>query len=168
MKKLTGTIIISMIIASSVHAQSNYKSAIGGRFGSGYYDIFSASYKIFLGDSPEALEFNFGFRPYSRVYNWVDLSASASYQYHFDIKPVEGLKWFIGGGLTAYNSFSSDSRYSGFGLGIFPTGGVDYKFSEIPVNLSFDVRPTISLIRPYDYYDNFYFANFGLSARYTF
>jgi hypothetical protein len=168
MKKILGTSILIVLISLAGYSQSTYRHAIGGRIGSGYYDIFSASYKTFLGDSPGALEFNFGFRPYSGAYNWVNLSFSASYQYHFDIEAVEGLKWFIGGGLTAFNSFSSNSSYSGFGLGFFPTGGADYKFSEIPLNISLDFRPTIQIIKPYDYYDNFYFANFGLAARYTF
>jgi len=167
MKKITLSLGLAVGIIVSGFAQSTYKSAIGGRLSSGYFDLFSASYKIFIGDSPEALEFNVGFKPYNLAYSWVNFSAAVSYQYHFDIQPAPGLKWFIGGGLQAYNSFSGNGAYSGFGLSIFPTGGLDYKFSEIPLNLSLDFRPTIQLIKPYDYYDNFRFAGFGLSARYT-
>jgi hypothetical protein len=149
-------------------AQNDYHSAIGARLGTGYYDVFSASYKTFIASSPGAVEFNFGFRPYSITdYSWVNLSLSASYQYHFSI-PVDGLKWYIGGGLVPFYSFSTHSGYAGFGLGIFPTGGIDYKFSDIPLNLSADFRPTIQVIKPYDYYDNVNIANFGISVRYTF
>jgi hypothetical protein len=167
MKKINLVLAFVFTVIGHSFAQSTYKSAIGGRLATGYYDLFSASYKFYLGDSPEALEFNLGFKPYSAGYNWVNFSTAVSYQYHFDIQPAPGLKWFIGGGLQAYNSFSSNPAYSGFGLSIFPTGGLDYKFSEIPLNLSFDFRPNIQLIKPYDYYDNFQFAVFGISARYT-
>ena len=69
MKKIALALSISIGIIGSGFGQSSYKSAIGGRLGTGYFDLFSASYKIFLGDSPEALEFNVGFRTYSIAYN---------------------------------------------------------------------------------------------------
>ncbi len=47
--------------------------------------------------------------------------------------------------LTGYHSFSSYSKYRGFGLGVFPTGGIALLY--------------------YDY-NNFYFGNFGIPARY--
>ncbi|MFT4024308.1 MAG: hypothetical protein QM664_11050 [Flavihumibacter sp.] len=55
---------------------------------------------------------------------------------------MPGLQWYIGGGVAAYNSFSNKDYYRGFGLGLFPTGGVDYKFGNIPLNVSADFRPT--------------------------
>ncbi len=155
---------------STLQAQdgSNYKNGIGVRLGGGYYDIFAASYKTFI-TSPGALEVDLGFRPYGYIGNsWFNLSASGSYQHHFPIGQIEGFKWFVGGGLTAFNTFSSSNYYKGFGLGIFPTGGVDYKFGNIPLNVSADIRPTISIINPYSYYNSFYIGNAGVSARYTF
>ncbi len=159
-------------LATASIAQSDYKSAIGGRVSNGYYDVISGSYKTFISEQG-ALEFNLGFRgrSYGDV-DWVTVAFSAAYQHHFDIKPVPGLKWYVGGGLSAYNSFSNYDQYRGFGLGIFPTGGVDYKFANIPLNLSADIRPTISLADPYgdDYkgYKSFNGGNFGVSVRYTF
>lgn len=156
--------------AVSLKAQdgSSYKSGIGLRAGGGYYDIIAASFKTFVTD-PGAIEINVGFRPYGNTgYNWVNLSGSVSYQHHFPIGSVEGLKWFVGGGLTAFNTFSKYEDYKGFGLGVFPTGGADYKFGNIPLNVSADFRPTIALIKPYSYYSSFYAGNVGISARYTF
>ena len=168
MKKSIGLIVAIFYLLSFANAQSTYQSAIGARIGDGYADLFSASYKTFVSDQG-AIEFNLGFRSYGVPhYSWVDLAFSASYQYHFNIEAVEGLKWFIGGGLVAFNSFSSYSNYAGLGLGIFPTGGVDYKFANIPLNLSADIRPTLVLVKPYSYYNTFYPGNFGLAARYTF
>ena len=162
-------LLISVVMVSPAFAQQRYEHAIGARIGSGYYDVFSASYKTFIGASPSALEFNLGFKPFNvSNYSWVNLSLSATYQYHINISAVEGLSWFVGGGLTAYNSFSDHAGYSGFGLEIYPTGGVDYQFRDIPLNLSVDFRPGIQIIKPYDYYDNVYFTNFGIAARYIF
>ncbi len=161
-----------LAIGSFAQEGGSYKNAIGARLGSGYYDVFAASFKTFLSEKG-AIELNLGFRPYSAYYNaynsnWFNISFSAAYQHHFQIGDVDGLKWFIGGGITAYNTFSDDAYYRGFGLGIFPTGGVDYKFPKIPLNVSADVRPTIIIVEPYDYYNRFYAGNFGIAARYTF
>ncbi len=174
--KLTKTVIFFLLlsVSLSINAQkggdSDYKNGIGLRLGGGYYDIASASFKTFV--TPKgAIELNLGIRPYNYTYastKWVNVSFSASYQHHFPIGKVEGLKWFIGGGATVYNTFSNNKNYSGIGLGVFPTGGVDYKFKNIPLNVSADLRPTISLVEPYSYYSSFYLGNGGISARYTF
>ena len=168
MKKILNLFIFVTIFSVAANAQSDYKSGIGLRFG-GYYDLVSASYKTFISEQG-AIELNLGFRNYAfggfSSYNWFVLSASGAYQHHFDIKPVPGLKWFVGGGLTAYNSFSDFDATSGFGLAIFPTAGVDYKFASIPLNVSVDTRPTVNIIRA-DYYSGFYFSG-GVAARYTF
>ncbi|MBS1946311.1 MAG: hypothetical protein JST47_00955 [Bacteroidetes bacterium] len=167
-------IICFVIALSTIHLiaqaqdKSTYKAAIGLRVSDGYYDLASVSFKAFLG-SPLALEANIGFRNYGIIgYSWFNLSGSLSLQYHFKINAVQGLQWFIGGGATAFNTFSGDSYYRGFGLGVFPTAGADYKFSKIPLDVSADIRPTIGIIKPYAYYDDFYLANVGVSARYTF
>ncbi|HRP33383.1 MAG TPA: hypothetical protein PKV73_15905 [Agriterribacter sp.] len=170
MKKLLFLLFVTATISISLNAQdgSSYTKGIGLRVGGGYYDLVSASFKAFVTE-PGAIEVNIGFRPYGYVgYSWVNLSGSVSYQHHFPIGSVEGLRWFVGGGVTAYNTFSSDDYYRGFGLGVFPTGGVDYKFGNIPLNVSADFRPTIALIKPYEYYSSFYAGNAGVSARYTF
>ncbi len=172
MKKKFLLILTTLIISvASIAQDGDYKNAIGLRGGGGYYDLISASYKTFL-TSSGALELNLGFRPYTysylSSYNWFNLSLSASYQHHFPIGAVEGLRWFVGGGATAYNTFSKFEDYKGFGLGVFPTGGVDYKFGNIPLNVSADLRPTISIIKPYAFYSSFYAGNVGASIRYTF
>jgi hypothetical protein len=169
MKQSALILVLFFSIISASFAQNTYKSAVGLRLGDGYYDLVSASLKTFLRESPGALEFNIGFRNYGIPgYDWFSISGSVSYQYHFNIGSVEGLRWFIGGGVTAYNTFSSYSNYSGFGVGVFPTAGVDYKFAGLPLDVSADIRPTIAIVRPYDYYNSFYLGNVGVSVRYTF
>ncbi|MGC4232395.1 MAG: hypothetical protein QM594_05395 [Niabella sp.] len=154
-------------LATGLFAQSDYKQSIGLRLGSGYYDVASAAYKTFMNNA-SALEFNLGIRPYSAgSYKWTNVSASGAYQHHFDIKPVEGLKWFIGGGVVVSNSFSNFDDRQGLSVGLFPTGGADYKFKKIPLAVSADVRPTFHVVEAYKYYNSFY-PNAGVSARYTF
>lgn len=168
MKKFALFLMAVVSISASVKAQngSDYKSAIGGRLGSTYYDVLSFSYKSFI-TRQGALEFNAGFgaRGYGD-YHAATLSAAITYQHHFDIKPVAGLRWFIGGGATIFNTFSKGDRYEGFGFGLYPTGGIDYKFRGVPFNVTADVRPTIHVVGP-GYYNSFY-GNFGIAARYTF
>lgn len=158
--------VVFVSAAISLFAQSNYKQSIGGRLGTGYYDVIAAAYKTFI-TNPGALEFDLGIRPYHKHDDWVNVSFSGGYQHHFNIKPVPGFKWFIGGGMIIANSFSDNKEYNGFNMGIFPTGGVDYKFSNIPLSVSADIRPTISIVEGNDYHDGFY-DNVGISARYTF
>lgn len=170
MKKIALLLFVAIGISAAVNAQkegSDYKSAVGLRLGSTYYDVLSFSYKTFITEQG-AIELNggFGARGYSNGYHATTLSGAASYQHHFDIKPVDGLKWFVGGGATIFNTFSDYDTYKGFGFGIFPTGGVDYKFAAIPLSLTADVRPTFNITGP-SYYNSFY-GNFGIAARYTF
>lgn len=156
----------SLLIAGSAVAQ-DYKNSIGIRFGSGYYDAVGASFKTFI-TQPGALEFDLGFRPYSNRGNkWTHLSVSGAYQHHFPIAKIEGFKWFIGGGLVIANTFSNNDYYNGVDVGIFPTGGVDYKLKNAPFAFSVDVRPTVNVVEAFDYHNNF-FVNGGITARYVF
>lgn len=173
MKKLLGTafLISSMYVAG--FSQTEYKSAIGARLApESYYDLFAFSYKTFVTDAG-ALEFNAGggskryyYGLYSDSRRPFALSVSATYQHHFKI-PVQGLRWFIGGGLVAYNAFSKRNEYEGFGFGFYPTGGVDWKVPNVPLNLTADYRPTIIVARPDELGDSFEPRNFGISVRYT-
>jgi hypothetical protein len=158
------------VLAITCVAQSSYERSIGLRFGTGHYDWVGASYKQFI-DADAAVEFNLGFsgnekRWEGSDWDWSALSLSGSYQYHVDIPEVPGLKWFVGGGLSLYQGFSDMSDFSGFGAALFPLGGADYKFGNMPLNVTADLRPTI-------YIDGLkqrggFFPNIGVAARYTF
>ena len=70
---------------------------------------------------------------------------------------IEGLKWFYGAG--AYVGFENSDTYLG------PTGilGIDYKFTNVPVNLSLDWKPELDIIPRV----NFVPDAFALSVRFT-
>jgi hypothetical protein len=70
---------------------------------------------------------------------------------------VDGLKWFYGGG--AYVGFEDGDTYLG------PTGilGLDYKFANVPINLSVDWKPELDIIPDI----NFVPDAFALSVRFV-
>lgn len=174
MKKVT-LVVAFLATFGIVKAQSDYKQAIGARVSPTHqeYELFAGSYKFFVTE-PGAIELNLGFggKKYpvpgeSNEKNAPGISFSGTYQHHFDIKPVDGLRWFIGGGGVLFNIASKHDRYKGFGAGVYPTGGVDYKFRGIPLNVTADVRPTFYVTSP-DNYGSFHGQAVGLAARYTF
>ena len=173
MKKIT--LVVALLATFGIgNAQSSYKQAIGARVSPlSDYDVFAASYKVFLA-KPSAIELNAGFggngvNYLGNSYRTNSFSVSGTYQHHFDINPVEGLKWYIGGGATVFHTSSSykSGGYNGTGVGLYPTGGVDYKFRNIPLNVSADWRPTFLVTAPAAY-NNFLGDRVGVSARYTF
>ncbi len=138
--KLTFLIGLFMVLgAASIKAQ-DYKSAIGLRLG---YPL-SLSYKTFISEKG-AIEGVLGFRGYT-YYSWINLSAF--YQHHKAIPSVEGLKWYFGGGASAYywnydNDFYPNNDFASLSFGLHGIVGLDYKFADIPLNLSIDWIPTV-------------------------
>jgi len=158
-------------VTAVVNAQSDYKQAIGVRFSSNTaYDAAAVSYKFFV-TRPGAIELNLGVGDRGYWYGHdkrraVGVNFAGTYQHHFDIKPVPGLKWFVGGGLVLFNTNAKADDYDGFGAGIYPTGGIDYKFRDISLNLSADFRPILHITAP-DHFNTFH-PTAGVAARYTF
>lgn len=70
---------------------------------------------------------------------------------------IEGLTWFYGGG--GYVGFQGGDTYLG------PTGilGMDYKFANVPLNISLDWKPELDIIPDI----NFVPDAFALSVRFT-
>lgn len=161
MKKFA--LLISMLfvlaVANDLKAQ-DYQSAIGLRLGS----PLAVSYKFFISD-PGAIELYLGFRSYAIGYTF--LNPGAMYQYHLPISGVDGLQWYFGAGASVFlYSYKSNFGPAGDNLGIGLNGvlGLDYKFTDAPINLSLDWTPTIFI--------SGYLTGFGggygaLAARYT-
>jgi hypothetical protein len=70
---------------------------------------------------------------------------------------IEGLRWFYGAGV--YVGVEDNNTYVG------PTGalGLDYKFANIPINLSLDWKPELDIVPEI----NFVPDAFALSVRFT-
>ena len=169
MKKLAYLIIVFVLLISNrSQAQSEYKSAIGGRVGI----PIAGSIKHFISQAG-ALEGYAGFTgrgpaKYDRYYSGVNIIIGGMYQHHFPIGNIAGFQWYVGGGALVqfYNLDDNPNDYSSTGFGLNGVGGVDYKFKGIPLNVSADWMPVFFLNKTY--YSNFGAGYGGLAARYTF
>lgn len=173
----TLVLVALAVFPTIMYGQKGYKQAIGLRFSSYFsYDVLAASYKKFASEKG-ALEFNLGFGgrnvyvPGNKAITSFSpgVSLSASYQHHVDIETPtnENLKWFGGGGFTAFGAFSKNNGYEGFGCAIFGTGGIDFSFKDLPINLTADWRPQVFLNAPAAY-PILHIGTLGVAARYTF
>ena len=147
----TSLTLVLFIVASSFFAASaqDYKVALGVRLSSASPTLSNAitlKYNMTQQHSLEGIV-SFGSR----------FGLGALYEIN-KMTTVQGLNWFYGGG--AYVGFEDGDTYLG------PTGiiGLDYKFPNIPLNLSLDWKPELDFIPSI----NFVPDAFGFSARFTF
>jgi hypothetical protein len=147
MKKMT-TLLLVLAIGGMAKAQ-NYQTAIGIRFSSNDAAINnSITVKHFLSGTT-AIEGLLSFGDPFAIGALVEL--------HNGIESVNGLQWFYGGG--AYVGFGGRRNVGAQGV-----LGLDYKFNNLPINLSIDWKPELNLIRQLSFEP----AAVGLSARFTF
>jgi hypothetical protein len=128
----------------------DYKLALGIRFSTPAPTLSnSISLKYFINER-DAIEglVSFGTR----------FGLGGLFEVHQLIGGVQSLTWFYGGG--GYLGFEYGATYLG------PTGGVgiDYKFQNVPLNLSLDWKPEPDILPVI----NFVPDALGLSVRFTF
>lgn len=132
---------LAMLVAATGFSQqengSQYNSALGIKISGGW----AVSYKKFVSAS-NALEvqgmyFNEGVR------------FAALYEFHFFSFPgVEGLSWYVGPGAhvgfwKAEQRVAYNSRMD---VGIDGVLGLDYKIPRLPINVSLDWQPGLSVL----------------------
>ncbi|MBC8033300.1 MAG: hypothetical protein H7Y03_04085 [Chitinophagaceae bacterium] len=149
MKKiLAGTLLLIAVSSQKAQAQ-DYKFGLGLRLSTDAPSISNSITARYFLNQEEALEgmLSFGSR----------FGVGLLYEKY---KPLgaSGFKWFYGAG--AYVGFQGGDTYLG------PAGiiGLDYKFTEAPVNISLDWKPELDIIPKVNLIPD----AFGLSARYTF
>ena len=145
---------IILFSASQVKAQ-DYNTALGIRLSSNGPAINnSVSFKHFM--NPKlAIEGLFTFDKKAAI--------GALLEIHNPMPSTEGLQWFYGAG--AYIGFDSDKTNTDRALmGAQGIIGLDYKFTNLPLNLSLDWKPELNII------DNINFepAAVGFTVRFTF
>ena len=160
MKKVISISLIVAILAftNTVSAQA-YKTGIGVRLSSAQAMVNnSITLKHFLNER-SAIEALLSFGD--------PLSLGALYEIH---KPfsTEGLQWFYGGGgyigfVKSYNP-NKDKNETDANFGAMGVIGLDYKFVNLPLNISLDWKPELNLVSDI----NFEPAAIGFSARFTF
>jgi len=151
--------VLTMILATTIVMLSNaqdYKTGLGLRVGTGV----GFTVKHFLNNS-SAIEGLLTTR-------WHGFDISGLYEKHAMAFDTDRLRWYYGGG--AHIGFY-DGDYVEWGvpgstynvLGIDGIIGLEYSFTEAPINISLDLKPALDLIG----YTGFW-AEFGLSVRYIF
>ena len=149
MKKSLVIAGLLLAISFSLKAQE-YKTAVGIRLGPNAPAISPGfTIKHFLNEK-HALE------GIMSVGNGFGLGAL--YEWHIPIAAVEHLQWFAGAG--GYLAFRDSETLVG-AAGIV---GLDYKFADIPLNISIDWKPELNIISSVGYEG----TGVGLSARFTF
>jgi hypothetical protein len=151
MKKLLLLFFVALLVAKITTAQdgSNYKHAIGVRLGSSVPAIKSGiTYKHFIGSN--AIE---------GILSLGDgVGICGLYEIHKPITPVENLQWLFGfGGYATFNNSNSNVGAAGI-------IGLDYKFKDIPLNITVDWKPELNIISKV----GFEASGVGFSARFTF
>lgn len=159
-KSLFALLFACVAFAGTVSAQS-YKTGLGVRLSpSNAYVNNSITLKHFLNES-KAIEALVSFGD--------PFAIGALYEVH---KPFssdgQGLQWFYGAGaylafVKSYNPNTmkneTDANFGGQGI-----IGLDYKFTNLPLNLSLDWKPELNLVTDIA----FEASTIGLSARFTF
>ena len=158
MKRIIFVSLFTTAIAFAASSQS-YKTAVGVRLSSSAAMVNnSISLKHFLNER-SAIEALFSFGD--------PLALAGLYEVHRPFS-TEGLQWFYGGGgyigfvktwNPAKNQNETDVNFGAQGV-----IGLDYKFANIPLNLSLDWKPELNLISDI----NFEPAAIGFTVRFTF
>ncbi len=140
MRKLTLFSVAVFLFMGAYHSTSaqNYDRAIGLRLG---YPT-SVTFKNFI-DESSAIEVYAGTRGWAS-YRWYNIAGA--YQWHNDIGEVENLQYYFGAGASVFFwTFEFSSSFSSTTVGLQGYAGLDYRFDDVPINLSVDWIPTIYL-----------------------
>ena len=153
MKKLL-LVAILFIGALTVQAQE-YNNAVGVKFGRNYGLTFKHFFNSSAAGELILATWGNGFDVYGL------------YEFHKGISSAPGLQWYHGPGVHV-GSWNNNYRYNGKNYGGFRLGvdyvlGLEYKFNGVPIALSLDIKPEITVI---DYVG--FWINGGLGAKFTF
>ncbi len=160
MKKIVITCLIVFCLVSISYAQ-DYNTGIGLRAGP-YYGL---TVKHFMGEKP-AFELLLASR-------WRGFAITGLYEIHNQAFNTERLKWYygFGGHIGFWNRDYTnwgpqpnigDPNYTVIGIdGIL---GLEYSFTEVPINIGVDWKPAFDLVG----YSGFWADGGALSIRYIF
>ena len=116
-------------------------NAIGLRFGGGNFVGAEISYQTPL--NRDRLEIDLGIKSTNHWNYW---NLTGLYQW---VMPIEsGFNWYLGLGPSIGNSsYSGSGNYNdGMFLALALNAGIEYNFSEIPLQLSIDTRPELGVV----------------------
>lgn len=150
MKKLFFVVAIAATnLAAKAQTESSYKNAIGVRLGSTVPAVKSGiTYKHFFNKAAVEGILSFG----------DGVAICGLYEIHKPINAVENLQWLVGfGGYLGINNSTNNVGAAGI-------IGLDYKFTNVPLNLTLDWKPELNIVSKV----GFEASGIGFSARFTF
>jgi len=148
MKKILIALILIAGLSFHYASAQEYKTALGIRLSSNPAVVSNGiTFKYFLNEK-SALEGILSFND--------PVAIGGLYEIHNPIG-APGLQWFYGAGI--YFGFNTTSTLGAQGI-----VGLDYKFQNIPINISLDWKPELNLV------ESVFFepAAIGFSARFVF
>ncbi|MBS1744569.1 MAG: hypothetical protein JST21_00215 [Bacteroidetes bacterium] len=148
-------LLITTFFIFSASAQAPYQKALGVKFPGG----LSLTYKQFISDTHN-LEAQF------TAWN-KGVRVAGLYEFNFySFNDVPELSWFVGGGahLGFWKSDYQKNYNSQIDVGVDGIIGLDYAFKKLPLNLSVDWEPAVTLVGNAGFTPVFG----GIAVRYTF
>jgi hypothetical protein len=158
MKKTGFIILLFLLTLPAISIAQRGDNAIGLRFGGGVGNDSEITFQTPLDQNRGELDLGFGNR--GKFSYW---KLTGLYQW---VKPIDGgFYWYLGLGPSVGSWAHDYNNESGIFLAAALNLGVEYNFSEIPLQISIDTRPELSLVNPPD--DPFGFG-LALALRYRF
>jgi hypothetical protein len=138
MRRVVSTFMVTVVIIVSLNAQE-YKTGIGIRAGTSS----GLTIKHFVG--PKA-----AFEGLLTT-KWDGFDMTGLYEVHNRAFDVEHLNWYygVGGHLGFWNGnhvYWGEPGYTYAVIGVVGILGIEYSFSEVPVNIGLDWKPVLNLI----------------------
>ena len=131
-QKISFVFIATLLFLQLHTTAQTYKHQIGIRLGSSEQVISSGISYRYLFSTNKAVEGIVNLRNEA-------IAVGALYEIFQPISSVKNLQWYYGGG--AYIGFMGFDNF-----GVMGIAGLDYQFTEVPVNLSIDWKPELNLI----------------------
>lgn len=138
-------IFVAILFSSSkLFAQTEYKAAIGARFGYGFG--LSGMY-MFDQRNGHGLEFLLRYGYHGLILNKPGAHLQVLYEKHWEIgRRINGFTAYVGAGpAIGFGKVSYLSNITYFALGVSPIVGIDYTTQQlrVPIILAFDYKPTL-------------------------
>ena len=148
LQKITLLTFITIVICCT-HADAQYRHQAGVRLGSADQVVSTGFTYRYHFNNNKAIE---------GILNLRDpLSLGVLYEVFNPINTVPNVSWYYGGGaFVGFRGFDN--------FGITGIAGIDYQFTEVPVNLSVDWKPELTLIESV----RFRAATVAVSVRFSF
>lgn len=158
MKKIAIVIVAALLAIPSISEAQRGDHSIGLRFGGGIGHDEEITFQTPFNSNRGELDLGLGGRK-----NYSYWKLTGIYQW---VMPIEsGFFWYLGVGPGLGSWSHDDSDDSGIYLTAALNAGIEYNFLEVPLQISIDTRPELSLS---DTPDDAFGFGLSLALRYRF